>query len=181
MLDLQQLTNDLILLSLSVLYYFANKKTNKTVVNYKNFFFPLDFINFWNKAYGKKGFFQYQFVIPNKSANIFFSKFIKLLTKNNEVPALTVLKSFGSIASIGDLSFPREGVTLAIDFPNRGSKTIKFMEDLDNIVIQHGGALYPAKDARMSKKVFSNSFPNQSEFIKNIDPHLSSFFWERVK
>jgi len=79
------------------------------------------------------------------------------------------------------LSFPREGITLAIDFPNRGSSTLKFLQLLDSLVVSHEGALYPAKDARMSKEIFEKSFPNKNIFIKDIDPLFSSFFWERVK
>ena len=94
---------------------------------------------------------------------------------------MTVLKSFGEIPSIGTLSFPREGITMAVDFPNKGIDTLNFMEILDNIVIKYEGAVYPAKDARMSKNAFLKSFPKIIDFKKNIDPKMTSFFWERVK
>ncbi len=173
--------NKLTIKILNSLYFAINNEKKSTNQTYRRFFFPLDFINNWNKAYGKNGFFQYQFVVPSKYAESFIPKFIKILNESKQTPALTVLKKFGSIQSIGNLSFPREGITLAIDFPNRGRSTLKFLQLLDSLVVSHEGALYPAKDARMSKEMFEKSFPNKNIFIKDIDPLFSSFFWERVK
>ena len=175
------LINKITIKILNSLYFAINKEKKSTKQTYRSFFFPLDIINNWNKAYGKNGFFQYQFVVPSKYAESFISKFIEILNENNQTPALTVLKKFGSIQSIGNLSFPREGVTLAIDFPNKGNSTLKFLQLLDKLVISHEGALYPAKDARMSKEIFEKSFPNKNIFKRDIDPLFSSFFWERVK
>ena len=78
------------------------------------------------------------------------------------------------------MSFPREGVTFAIDFPNRGTSTLKLLDILDAIVLEHGGSIYPAKDARMSSETFTKSFPNISTFSKYVDPNFSSSFWRRV-
>ena len=166
---------------LNQLYFLINKKDKSTKKKYTSFFFPLDVIRDWNIAYGKNGFYQYQFVIPNRNAESFFSQFLKILNNSKELPTLTVLKNFGASKPIGKLSFPREGVTLAIDFPNKGQTTLDFMEILDELVMSNDGALYPAKDARMSKTVFEKSFPNKVNFEKDIDPKFSSFFWERVK
>ena len=175
------LVNRFSLFFLNNLYFYLGKRNSEKISNYKGFFFPLDIINYWNKAYGRKGFFQYQFVIPNKHADKFFNEFVIELKKSKQTPALTVLKSFGEIPSIGTLSFPREGITMAVDFPNKGIDTLNFMEILDNIVIKYEGAVYPAKDARMSKNAFLKSFPKIIDFKKNIDPKMTSFFWERVK
>jgi len=78
------------------------------------------------------------------------------------------------------LSFPRPGVTLALDFAFRGQKTLKLLDELDQIVFENGGALYPAKDARMSAESFRASYPNWREFAEYIDPKFSSSFWRRV-
>ena len=78
------------------------------------------------------------------------------------------------------MSFPRKGITMALDFQNKGKETLKFLDRLDSIVMEYEGALYPAKDARMSKEVFNKSFPYVNEFVKYIDPKFSSSFWERV-
>ncbi len=78
------------------------------------------------------------------------------------------------------LSFPRPGTTLAVDFPHRGTTTLKLLDQLDSVVADAGGALYPAKDARMSPDMFAQSFPRLEEFLRWRDPAFSSAFWKRV-
>ena len=78
------------------------------------------------------------------------------------------------------LSFPRPGLTLALDFAYSGQKTLQLLNELDKIVIQFGGALYPAKDARMSAHSFQTFYPQWKQFAQYIDPHFSSSFWRRV-
>jgi FAD/FMN-containing dehydrogenase len=93
---------------------------------------------------------------------------------------LAVLKTFGTRPSDGLLSFPRPGTTLALDFPNRGQKTIALFASMEKLVIEAGGALYPAKDANMSASAFRTSFPRWEEMAPHIDPRFSSNFWRRV-
>jgi hypothetical protein len=93
---------------------------------------------------------------------------------------LVVLKNFGNVTSPGMLSFPRPGTTLAIDFPNRGARTLSLLEALDDITRSTGGAVYPAKDARMSPGAFQQYFPEWRTFSQFIDPAFSSSFWRRV-
>ena len=93
---------------------------------------------------------------------------------------LVVLKNFGTLPSLGMLSFPRPGATLALDFPNRGPKTLQLLESLDAITRNARGAVYPAKDARMSAASFQQYFPAWREFQAYIDPKFSSSFWRRV-
>ncbi len=83
--------------------------------------------------------------------------------------------------SEGLLSFPQEGVTLALDFPNHGARLIETLEQCDAIVRTVGGAVYPAKDARMSAESFATFYPRLDEFEKYIDPQFSSSFWRRVR
>jgi hypothetical protein len=78
------------------------------------------------------------------------------------------------------LSFPRPGLTLALDFPMHGEYTLQLLEALDEIVIQNGGAVYPAKDARTNSRAFDASFPAWRDFERFRDPVLSSSFWRRV-
>ena len=91
-----------------------------------------------------------------------------------------MLKTFGDIKSPGMLSFPRPGITLALDFAYDGPKTLQLLDDLDEIVRESGGAVYPAKDARMSAGNFQAYFPRWQEFAHYVDPHFSSSFWRRV-
>ena len=93
---------------------------------------------------------------------------------------LAVLKNFGDIKSPGMLSFPRFGTTLALDFPNQGEKTLNLLNSLDRIVMSAGGAIYPAKDARMSGTMFKKSFEKWNDFAPYIDPNFSSSFLRRV-
>jgi hypothetical protein len=97
-----------------------------------------------------------------------------------EASFLSVLKVFGDRPSPGMMSFPRPGVTLALDFPARPS-TLDLLERLDHIVVAAGGAVYPAKDARMSPSTFAASFPRVEEFARHVDPAFSSSFWRRVR
>jgi hypothetical protein len=78
------------------------------------------------------------------------------------------------------LSFPRPGLTLAVDFGFRGPGTLRLLDDLDAIVRESGGAVYPAKDARMSAASFRSFFPEYESFSRLVDPKFSSSFWRRV-
>ena len=93
---------------------------------------------------------------------------------------LSVLKTFGDVTSPGMLSFPRKGFTLTLDFANRGAATLAFLAELEREVRDAGGALYPAKDARMSRERFLASSPRLAEFMPHVDPGFSSSFWRRV-
>jgi hypothetical protein len=102
------------------------------------------------------------------------------IARSRETPSLAVLKRFGTIKSPGVLSFPRPGITLAADFANRGLATLRLLEQLDQVVAEAGGAVYPAKDARMSAASFRRFFPAWESFASQVDPKFSSSFWRRV-
>jgi FAD/FMN-containing dehydrogenase len=175
------LLNSLFMKSFNTLYY--NKQFSRVVeglTHYEPFFYPLDAILDWNKMYGARGFFQYQFVVPFEHDRGIIKEIFARITASKRASFLAVLKTFGGVNSPGLLSFPRKGVTLALDFPNDGAPTLQLMSELDSIVFQAGGCLYPAKDARMSPQAFKASYPKLPEFIPHIDPHFSSSFWRRV-
>jgi len=174
------LVNNLSLNILNNLYYSLNKTSNEKLQSYNSFFFPLDVINKWNRAYGSKGFYQYQFLIPIEDSLKSLKKIIKTIKSYDQRPSLGVLKTFGSIKSKGLISFPRKGITLALDFQNKGTKTLNMFNELDEIVFDYGGRLYPAKDSRMSSESFQKSFENLNDFIKFIDPKFKSTFLNRV-
>lgn len=152
----------------------------KSGVSYDLFFFPLDGIQNWNRLYGKRGFFQYQCVVPPKDARSAMEEIHRRVRMSREVPSLSILKTFGDVPSPGLLSFPRPGATLALDLANRGVSTLQFMEELDEMVRGCGGAVYPAKDARMSAASYAAYFPQWREFLQFVDPCFSSNFWRRV-
>jgi len=160
-------------------YRLHARKTGATVLPYDSFFYPLDSIRQWNLLYGKQGFLQFQCVIPeNNLAAV--EELLDRIAHSGMGSFLGVLKQFGSAPSVGMLSFPRPGLTIALDFAMRGERTLQLMQSLDEIVQQSGGALYPAKDARMNPALFEASFPRWRSFVPYIDPKMSSSFWRRV-
>ena len=165
----------------NTLYYHKQlpKQVRKTVP-YDPFFYPLDAIANWNRMYGRSGFLQHQCVVPHAAAKEAMEKVLQKISQSGEGSFLAVLKAFGDLPSPGMMSFPRPGLTLALDFPMRGSSTLKLLESLDEIVVDYGGAIYPAKDARMSPRTFEASFPAWREFEPFIDERFSSNFWRRV-
>lgn len=161
-------------------YYRGSKKSGKTRTGIYPFFYPLDSIGRWNRMYGRRGMYQYQSVVPPSVQEDATKEMLKTISASGQGSFLAVLKTFGSVKSPGMLSFPREGTTLALDFPNRGETTLKLMDRLDSIVMEAKGRLYPAKDGRMSAKVFQAGYPDWQLFSKHIDPVFRSGFWTRV-
>jgi len=160
-------------------YFRANaRRRGVHRVGFDPFFYPLDVLANWNELYGKRGFVQYQCVIPPAAG---LAPVTELLSRIREVQSfLTVLKRFGSLPSPGMMSFPKEGVTLALDFPVGDRRLMPLLDDLDRLVANAGGAVYPAKDARMSAESFKRFFPQWESFARYIDPRFSSSFWRRV-
>lgn len=174
------LVNTLSLYAFNELYFTKNKKEKRFFSDYRPFFYPLDSILHWNRIYGRKGFYQYQCVLPPESERDGVKALLDEIQKSGQGSFLAVLKSFGSIESIGLLSFPRLGTTLALDFPNKGEKTLQLFQRLDAVVKEGGGALYPAKDARMSREMFELGYPQLNKFMSFKDSQFSSHFWERM-
>ncbi|ROL61539.1 FAD-binding oxidoreductase [Bacteroidetes/Chlorobi group bacterium ChocPot_Mid] len=165
----------------NMLYY--NKQMNKVekqIVHYDPFFYPLDAVVGWNRAYGKNGFIQYQFVVPFERGKETIQKILRKVSDSGMSSFLTVLKTFGYVKSPGMLSFPRPGITMAVDFRYDGQQVLDKLKELDVLVREAGGVIYPAKDSRMSSDDFQRFYPNWKEFSEFIDPKFSSSFWRRV-
>ncbi|MCK5876126.1 MAG: FAD-binding oxidoreductase [Candidatus Marithrix sp.] len=160
-------------------YHKQSRKVIKSLVDYNPFFYPLDAILQWNRMYGKRGFLQYQFVVSYEDHRV-IRDILKVIAASGSSSFLAVLKTFGNLKSPGMLSFPRPGVTLALDFPIKGATTFELLERLDAMVREAGGVVYPCKDARLSARNFQTHYPQWTEFSKYIDPHFSSSFWRRV-
>ncbi len=162
------------------LYFHSGKRNpGERTTHYAKFLFPLDSIGHWNRMYGRQGFYQYQCVLPRDD----YAPLRAILERIGASGAgsfLAVLKEFGDMASRGMLSFPRSGVTLALDFPNKGAATCELLTSLDELVLGAGGAVYAAKDARMAPAAFQQYYPNWQDFSTFIDPRFSSSFWRRV-
>lgn len=173
--------NQLSVKAFNQLYYHRQQaKLVKEQQYFDGFFYPLDGILHWNRLYGKKGFVQYQCLIPNDNAQEAIKALLECISYSGQGSFLVVLKMMGDIASKGLLSFSQAGATLAIDFPFLGQKTLALMGQLDAIVIAAKGRLYPAKDARMSKEFFQQAYPNWCKLEDLRDPNIQSDFWRRV-
>jgi FAD/FMN-containing dehydrogenase len=175
------MVNSLSLKAFNLLYFARHGAGLKSArIHYQPFLFPLDGIGSWNRIYGPRGFFQHQSVIPAPNSRDVVREMLAYIAASGAGSFLAVLKVFGTMESPGLLSFPRPGATLAVDFPNRGPGTLKLLAGLDRIVDQAGGAIYPAKDARMTRDQFRRYFPCWEEFSRQVDPMFSSGFWRRV-
>lgn len=141
------------------LYYSKQqKKEVKNFVDYETFFYPLDVVNDWNKIYGKKGFIQYQMVIPKEKGKAGMKKILETIAKSGNGSFLAVLKLFGKENPLAYNAFPLEGYTLALDF-KVNPKLAKLVSDLDEIVEEFGGRIYLTKDS-MSKSSLTNYLRN---------------------
>ncbi len=173
--------NTFTLKAFNAVYYRVQKeKLIARTVPYSPFFYPLDSIYHWNRMYGKRGFFQYQCIVPYRDGYEVMKEILERISRSGEGSFLAVLKTFGDAPSPGLLSFPRPGLELALDFANQGKKTLRLLDVLDTLVRHSGGTVYPAKDARMSSESFQTYFPHWREFAQYIDPKFSSSFWRRV-
>jgi len=126
------------------------------------FFFPLDRIAHWNRLYGPRGFTQYQFVLPKAASFEGLRRILHKIAESGIGSFLAVLKLLGP-RNENPLSFPMEGYTLALDFKIQ-PRLFPLMEELDRMLLDHGGRLYLAKDVRMSRKTFQAGYPRWEAF-----------------
>jgi FAD/FMN-containing dehydrogenase len=175
------LVNKATLPALNRAYYrMQHLSLGSSVVHYKPFFYPLDAIQEWNRAYGPRGFFQHQCVLPRSVGASAVAEILGHVAASGQGSFLGVLKTMGSRPALGMLSYPREGVNLTIDFPNLGDSTLRLLARLDSVVSQAGGRLYLAKDARMPDSLFRAGYPRWEEFLQYKDPGMSSEMSRRL-
>ena len=137
----------------------------------RQFFYPLDAVRDWNRIYGKRGFYQFQCVIPDAAAGEGMRRALEAISASRSASFLAVLKTLGGEGR-GMLSFPMRGLTLALDFPRRAG-TEALMATLERIALDHGGRVYLAKDALLSPDGFAAMYPRLDEFravLADIDP-----------
>jgi decaprenylphospho-beta-D-ribofuranose 2-oxidase len=144
-------------------YRKAPKRRRNEIQNLTSFYHPLDMIGEWNRAYGARGFLQYQFVVP-LSAQDTFRTIVEQIARSGHVSFLNVLKRFGE-ASRAPLSFPQPGWTITVDFPIRPGLA-EFCDRLDEQVLDAGGRLYLAKESRTSAATLHRMYPRIDEWRK---------------
>jgi FAD/FMN-containing dehydrogenase len=157
-----------------------SRRPQTALLSFDPVLYPLDGIGCWNRLYGPRGFYQYQCVVPHGVARQGTQGLLERVAASGHSSFLAVLKVFGDRPSPGMLSFPMPGTTLALDLPNRGAVTLALMDELDNVVRDTGGRIYPAKDGRMSANDFRRGFSRWKEFAAHVDPAFCSSLWRRV-
>ncbi len=138
-------------------YHKHGSRPRAHVVNPDKYFWPLDGINRWNRAFGRRGFTQYQCVMPS-SAKL-YREFLEIFRKGGGCSFVSVFKDCGE-AGPGPLSFPQRGTSIALDLPlTRDGSTQRLCAALDEFVVAQGGRVYLAKDAFVSPEAFRKMYP----------------------
>jgi FAD/FMN-containing dehydrogenase len=136
------------------LYYWKHfQKVRCGLEHPEAFFYPLDSIHNWNRIYGKRGFTQYQCVLPQAGAGHSVRRFFELLTSLGGASFLSVIKDCGPEGK-GMLSFPMPGITINLDMPIVPEKTQALVDQLNELVVHEGGRVYLAKDALTRREHF---------------------------
>jgi decaprenylphospho-beta-D-ribofuranose 2-oxidase len=129
-------------------------------------FFPLDKVHNWNRLYGKRGFHQFQCVVPIHASDS-LRQMLELIANSGLASPLAVLKRMGP-GRAGFLSFPMEGYTLAVDFPNRGSVEALY-DKLQDMALAAEGRIYFAKDGLASPRGMEQMYPELPQWRKEVD------------
>jgi decaprenylphospho-beta-D-ribofuranose 2-oxidase len=152
-------------------YRRSPRRPKSSVDSFSQFFYPLDGVRDWNRLYGRLGFVQYQFVVPDHQSEL-VRDFIKLMSTRRIPAFLSVLKRFGASSS-GWMSFPKPGWTLAVDIPADSDNLGSLLDDFDDRVAAAGGRVYLAKDSRLRASILRSMYPRLDEFQqlrRKIDP-----------
>lgn len=152
--------------------YYTRHRTSEALIGYDRYFYPLDTIGKWSRIYGRRGVLQYQLVLPIDTCRAGLVEVVAKVNASGMASFLAVLKSTGP-SNEGPLSFPIEGASLAMDFPNRGEALVALLRELDEIVLRHGGRTYLAKDSTLEPRTFRAMYPRYSEFLEvkaRVDP-----------
>lgn len=139
----------------------------RRTVRIERFLYPLDAIAQWNRLYGRRGFFQFQCVLPDQEAKRGLRRLLETVSASRAASFLAVLKTMGG-GGLGMLSFPMRGYTLALDFPNHAGVP-ELLARLEAITLDHCGRVYLAKDAVLSVNGFSRMYPRLDEFRRVLD------------
>lgn len=156
----------------NALYYRLAGREGPSLAPFGSFFFPLDAVGAWNRLYGRRGFVQYQALLPRETAAEGCRLLLEEFSRERAASFLAVLKTTGPEGR-GLLSFPRPGVTLALDVPNLGERLRPLARRLDAILLRLGGRLYLAKDALTDAATFAAMYPRLPEFRaarRRLDP-----------
>lgn len=146
------------------LYFSHVPQTKRGFVDPDKFFYPLDSIHHWNRLYGTSGVTQHQSVIPDAAGRTGIRRMLEELASKNAASFLTVVKDCGEEGE-GLLSFPRPGMSLALDLPIKKNST-EVVSRLNAIVGETGGRIYLTKDGLSTREDFEKLEPRLPEFLR---------------
>jgi FAD/FMN-containing dehydrogenase len=159
--------NGLTIRAFNELYYRKQWRLRSSgIVSHESFYYPLDAIRAWNRMYGRRGFTQYQCVLPREAGRGSARRVLEVLTRRGGASFLCVIKDFGR-DSRGVLSFPRPGITLALDIAVRDD-TQALVDALNEQVLQEGGRVYLAKDSFTRREHFEAMEGSRLEEFRSI-------------
>lgn len=152
-------------------YGWRSRFGGRAVTHPESFFHPLDAVGGWNRIYGRRGFTQYQCVLPAAAGRGAVRAFFEQVRIGGGASFLTVVKDFGAEGE-GVLSFPRPGTTISLDLPiNRRIQAL--VDRLNAFVVETGGRIYLAKDALTRQQDFRRLEPRLDDFLalrQRFDP-----------
>jgi FAD/FMN-containing dehydrogenase len=152
--------------------YYALHRPGESFVDFDRYFFPLDAVRHWNRGYGRRGFVQYQALLPEDAARDGLRELLGAIAASGRASFLSVLKRSGPEGE-GMLSYLFPGATLALDLPNGGAPLRRLVARLDAMLLDHGGRLYLAKDALADAETIRAMYPRLEEFLavkRRVDP-----------
>lgn len=155
-------------------YYWKHLPRKKQgITHWQTFFYPLDMISHWNRMYGRRGFTQYQCVLPDAAGRGAARRVLEVLTRRGGASFLCVIKDCGPEGQ-GVLSFPMKGISIALDIPVRDD-TQALVDALNQQVLAEGGRIYLAKDSFTRPEHFRAMEPRLGRFEeirRRWDPDL---------
>jgi FAD/FMN-containing dehydrogenase len=152
-------------LAFNTFYYWKHlPRVRRGIAHPESFFYPLDAIGHWNRLYGPRGFTQYQCVLPDSAGRGAARRFLELLTSRGGASMLCVIKDCGE-EGLGLLSFPRRGISIALDIPIRDD-TPALVDALNERVIAEGGRVYLAKDQFTRPESYRAMEPRLAEWTR---------------
>jgi decaprenylphospho-beta-D-ribofuranose 2-oxidase len=140
-------------------------------ISYDRFLYPLDAISSWNRLYGRRGFHQFQCLLPEANSRKALRSILETCVGSRAASFLGVLKTMGQEGT-GLLSFGGRGHTLALDFPARAGIG-DLLTRLERMVLDNGGRIYVAKDSHLSAAAFAAMYPGLAQFrstLAEVDP-----------
>lgn len=148
----------------AVNYHVHVPRVRRRLEHPETFFLPLDAIGHWNRMYGRRGFTQYQCVLPDSAGPGAARRFLDLLTQRGGASMLCVIKDCGEQGE-GLLSFPRPGISVALDIPIRDDTQV-LVDALNELVLTEGGRIYLAKDQFTRPEHFRAMEPRLDEWLR---------------